>query len=69
MGTASLAKQMTDRQRISRLWRDYLWPQKGRLFFAIIFMALFGAATAGYVYLIQLIIYSTSSPGNYGGAV
>lgn len=56
MGTASLAKQMTDRQRISRLWRDYLWPQKGRLLLAVLFMALFAAATAGYVYLVSFII-------------
>jgi len=47
---------MTDRQRIARLWRDYLWPQKGRLLLAVFFMALFAAATAGYIYLISLII-------------
>ena len=47
---------MTDRQRISRLWRDYIWPQKGRLFLAVFFMVLFAAATAGYVYLVSLII-------------
>ena len=60
---------MTDRQRISRLWRDYLWPQKGRLLLAAIFMALFAAATAGYVYLIQLIIDATSALDSEGGAV
>ena len=60
---------MTDRQRIARLWRDYLWPQKSRLFFAIFFMALFAAATAGYVYLIQLIIDATASLESGGGAV
>ena len=69
MGTASLAKQMTDRQRISRLWRNYIWPQKTRLFFAAFFMALFAAATAGYVYLIQLIIDAASSLDDSGGAV
>lgn len=56
MGTASSAKSMTDRQRIARLWRDYLWPQKARLLLAFVFMALFAAATAGYIYLISLII-------------
>jgi ABC-type multidrug transport system fused ATPase/permease subunit len=60
---------MTDRQRIARLWRDYLWPQKSRLFFAIFFMALFAAATAGYVYLIQLIIDATASLESGGSAV
>lgn len=52
---------ITDRQRIARLWRDYIWPQKGQLFIAIIFMALFAAATAGYIYLIQLIIDAANS--------
>ena len=56
-----MANKVTDRQRIKRLWRDYLWPQKGRLFLAVIFMALFAAATAGYLYLIQLIIDATST--------
>ena len=69
MGTASLAKNMTDRQRIKRLWRDYLWPQKGRLFLAAIFMALFAAATAGYVYLIQLVIDAISALEADGGAI
>lgn len=69
MGTASLAKDMTDRQRIARLWRDYIWPQKTRLFLAVIFMALFAAATAGYVYLIQLIIDATGALDSDGDAV
>jgi len=69
METASLAKQMTDRQRISRLWRDYIWPQKTRLFFAVFFMALFAAATAGYIYLIQLIIDAATALDSGGGAV
>ena len=68
MGTASLAKQMTDRQRISRLWRDYIWPQKTRLFFAVFFMALFAAATAGYIYLIQLIIDAATALDSGNGA-
>ena len=59
---------MTDRQRIARLWRDYIWPQKGRLFLAVLFMIIFAAATAGYVYLIQLIIDATSSLDSDGGA-
>lgn len=60
---------MTDRRRISRLWRDYIWPQKTRLFLAVIFMTIFAAATAGYVYLIQLIIDATSSLDSGGDAV
>ena len=59
---------MTDRQRIGRLWRNYLWPQKGRLLAALFFMALFAAATAGYVYLISLIIDAATNLDG-GGAV
>ena len=59
---------MTDRQRIGRLWRNYLWPQKGRLWAALFFMALFAAATAGYVYLISLIIDAATNLDG-GGAV
>jgi subfamily B ATP-binding cassette protein MsbA len=69
MGMVSLAKQMTDRQRISRLWRDYIWPQKTRLFCAVFFMALFAAATAGYVYLIQLIIDAATTLDSDGSAI
>ncbi len=42
--------------RISRLWRDYIWPQKGTLFAALLFMALYAAATAGFIYVITLVI-------------
>lgn len=48
--------QQTDRARIARLWRDYIWPQKTRLLWAVFFMVIFAAATAGYVYLVSLII-------------
>ena len=60
---------MTDRQRIARLWRDYLWPQKGRLLLAVFFMALFAAATAGYIYLIQLIIDAATALDTGGDAL
>ncbi|WP_189585876.1 ABC transporter ATP-binding protein [Litorimonas cladophorae] len=65
MGTALLdnsarrdmsKSQQTDRARIARLWRDYIWPQKTRLLWAVFFMVIFAAATAGYVYLVSLII-------------
>jgi subfamily B ATP-binding cassette protein MsbA len=65
MGTALLdnsarrdmsKSQQTDRARIARLWRDYIWPQKTRLLWAVFFMVVFAAATAGYVYLVSLII-------------
>lgn len=52
----SPSEQSTDRQRLSRFWRDYIWPQKGKLFAAILFMALLAGATAAYTWVISLII-------------
>lgn len=49
-------EQATDRQRLSRLWREYIWPQKGKLFAAIFFMALLAGATAAYTWVVSLII-------------
>jgi len=49
-------EQSTDRQRLSRFWRDYIWPQKGKLFAAILFMTLLAGATAAYTWVISLII-------------
>jgi len=60
---------MTDRQRIARLWRDYLWPQKARLLLAVFFMALFAAATAGYVYLVQLVMDAATNLEADAGAL
>ena len=57
--TASLANSnlnQTDRQRIKRLWRDYIWPQKGKLFVAFLFMALLAAATAAYTFVVGHIV-------------
>ena len=58
--TASLAKtasiKTTDRQRVKRLWHDYIWPQKGKLFAALFFMTLYAAATAAFIYVITLVI-------------
>lgn len=47
---------MTDKQIIRRLWRDYIWPQKGRLLVAVFFMIILAAATAAYAWLIQFIV-------------
>ena len=56
--TASLANSIkqTDRQRIKRLWRDYIWPQKGKLFVAFLFMALLAIATAAYTFVVGRIV-------------
>ncbi|MEP1229631.1 MAG: ABC transporter transmembrane domain-containing protein, partial [Litorimonas sp.] len=54
----------TDTARISRLWRDYIWPQKGRFFTALGFMALYAAATAAFIYVITLVIDAAGTLGN-----
>lgn len=46
----------TDRDYIARLWRDYIWPQKRKLFAAIFFMVLLAAATAAYTWVVKLVI-------------
>jgi subfamily B ATP-binding cassette protein MsbA len=58
MKMAALADStnQTDRQRIKRLWRDYIWPQKGKLFVAFLFMALLAAATAAYTFVVRHIV-------------
>lgn len=68
MGTALLAKPknfmppkplkntQSDRYYLGRLWRDYIWPQKGKLFAAIFFMALLAAATAAYTEVIKRVV-------------
>ena len=53
---ASSNLNTTDRQRIKRLWRDYIWPQKGKLFVAFLFMALLAAATAAYTFVVGHIV-------------
>ena len=63
--TVSLAntasRKATDRQRIKRLWKDYIWPQKGKLFVAIFFMALLAAATAAYTFVVGYIVDEANS--------
>jgi len=46
---------------MKRLWSDYIWPQKKKLLAAIFFMALFAAATAGFIYVITLVIDAASA--------
>ena len=69
--TASLANSIdqTDRQRIKRLWRDYIWPQKGKLFVAFLFMALLAAATAAYTFVVGRIVDEANALNNGVDAV
>ncbi len=41
---------------LGRLWRDYIAPQKGLLIRASLLMAVYAAATAAYVFVIQIVI-------------
>lgn len=55
--------QLSDRAAIGRLWRDYVWPQRMRLFAAFAFMAILSASTAAYGWLVAHIIDSASALG------
>ena len=47
---------MGDRRHLRRVWRDYLAPQGTRLLFAFVLMALYAAATAAYLFVVQRVI-------------
>ena len=44
------------RALLTRLWRDYLAPQRGRLILAFVYMAIYAAATAAYLFVVQTVI-------------
>ncbi len=46
----------SDKQLIARLWRGYIWPQKSKLFLAVIFMVVLAAATACYGLVVGYIV-------------
>ena len=46
----------TDRQHLARLWRGYIWPQKTKLFLAVIFMIALAGATAAYTFVVGYIV-------------
>ena len=45
-----------DHHLIARLWINYIWPQKKRLFLALLFMVLLAAATAAYTFIVSFVI-------------
>ena len=55
---------MSDRERISRIWTGYIWPQKGRLFAAIFFMLVLAIATAGYTWVVKFIVETAETAVN-----
>lgn len=56
-----------DRALLTRLWRDYLAPQRGRLILAFVYMAIYAAATAAYLFVVQTVIDAgaDTSVGDY----
>lgn len=56
-----------DRAQLTRLWRDYLAPQRGRLILAFTYMAIYAAATAAYLFVVQTVIDAgaDTSVGDY----
>lgn len=56
-----------DRALLTRLWRDYLAQQRGRLILAFVYMAIYAAATAAYLFVVQTVIDAgaDTSVGDY----
>ena len=51
-----LTSNKDDYHLISRLWTNYIWPQKRRLLLALLFMALLAATTAAYTFIVSYVI-------------
>ena len=51
-----LTSNKDDYHLISRLWTNYIWPQKRRLLLALLFMALLAATTAAYTFIVSFVI-------------
>ena len=56
-----LTSNKDDYHLISRLWKNYIWPQKRRLLLAILFMALLAATTAAYTFIVSFVIDEANS--------
>lgn len=54
---------VTDKALIGRLWTQYLAPQRGRIGLAAAYMAIYAAATAAYLFVIQVVIDSATTGG------
>jgi subfamily B ATP-binding cassette protein MsbA len=52
-----------DKTLLRRLWTDYLAPQYGRLILAATYMAVYAAATAAYLFVVQIVIDSATTGG------
>lgn len=67
--TSIIIKGDRDRDRARRLWIEYVWPQKRRLFAAAFFMILLSLATAAYGFLVKFIIDSAAALSGEANAV
>jgi subfamily B ATP-binding cassette protein MsbA len=56
MSHKNLEGQPSDRQIIARLWKHYIWLQKGKLFAAFFFMVLLAIATAAYTEVVRRVV-------------
>lgn len=52
-----------DKTLLRRLWTNYLAPQSGRLVLAAAYMAIYAAATAAYLFVVQIVIDSATAGG------
>ena len=66
---ANTDSNITDKARIKRLWRGYLWPQRGRLFVAIVFMVLLAGATAAYTFVVGFLVNQANGLDMGGDAI
>ncbi|MGJ8558993.1 MAG: ABC transporter ATP-binding protein [Litorimonas sp.] len=53
-----------DKALIRRLWRDYLAPQRGRLILAAVYMTIYAAATAAYIFVVKIVIDAAADGGS-----
>lgn len=56
MSPQSLEGKPSDRHIMSRLWKNHIWVQKGKLFAAFFFMFLLALATAAYTEVVRRVV-------------
>ena len=56
MSPENLEGKTSDRRIIARLWKNYIWVQKGKLFAAFFFMFLLALATAAYTEVVRRVV-------------
>lgn len=64
-------KVSSDRQILARLWKNYIWVQKGRLFTAFFFMIVLALATAAYTEVVRRVVdeaQNLKNPNQAGSA-